>query len=112
MIHLNQTYWSEKRNFQILSDGLKVETKTNESFIEEKILFDDIGFDEIVTKHEPSIILVGFYISVLVNFFLAIIIYSYNLPLKDAFFLKPILILFLLITIFWGYKIFKFVKRH
>ncbi len=110
MIQLTQNHWSEKRNFQILSDGLRVETKTNETFIDEKISFDDIAFDEIITKHEPSIILIGFYASVLLNFFLAIIIYSYNLPLKDAFFLKPILILFLLVTLFWGYKIFKFEK--
>ncbi|MCP9762835.1 hypothetical protein [Lacihabitans soyangensis] len=110
MKQLKQKNWSEKRNFDILSDGLKVEINTNESFNEEKISFDDIGFDEIVIKHTPSIILVGFYISVLLNIFLAIIIYSYNFPLKDAFFLKPILILFFSIAFFWGYKIFKFEK--
>jgi len=67
MKELIQKNWPRYRKFTIREDGLYLEVKTNEGFTARLIKFEEIGFDEIITKYQPGPYAIGFFLSVFFN---------------------------------------------
>jgi len=113
MKEIVQKNWSHYRKYTIKEDGLYLEVKTEEGFTARLIKFEDIGFEEIITKYTPSPYAVGFFLSLFFNL-LVVIIYLIDLSKKYSFGsginsgLSGGIIVLLAI---WGKTIFKFEKQ-
>lgn len=74
---LRQKRGREFRNYEIVPAGLKIEFKEDDSYIQQIIKFENIGFDEVITKKQPSPFGIMLFFSVLFNiFFIAVEFYK------------------------------------
>lgn len=78
MTTLKLKKWPEYRNYSIITEGLKIEFKTNESYNQQIIKFEDIGFEEQLTQFRPSPTTSGLFISVFFNILLLLILFIDN----------------------------------
>src|SRR5690606_41542871 len=64
---LKHKKYPQFKNYEIISNGVKMEIRTNEFYNEHIGKFEDIGFEEQITRYKPSVVSVGLFISVLLN---------------------------------------------
>ena len=113
MEEILQKNWSGYRKYTIKENGLYFEVKTNEGFTARLIKFEEIGFDEIITKYQPGPYAVGLFLSVFFNIlclmiFLIDFAEKYNLSSGVSSGLTGGIVVLLSI---WGKTIFKFEKQ-
>ncbi|WP_207432618.1 hypothetical protein [Sabulibacter ruber] len=63
------------RKYTIKGDGLYLEVKSHEGFTARLIKFEDIGFDEIITKYVPAPVVISLFVSVFFNLLLLLIFF-------------------------------------
>jgi hypothetical protein len=66
---LKQKIFGEYRNYEIVPEGLKFETRTLGVYSQHTIKFETIGFDEHLVDYRLSKIIVALVVSVFLNFF-------------------------------------------
>lgn len=68
-----QKSWMYHRNFELKSDGVEIDFKTNDGIFIQTVKFEDIEFEEQIYEKKPSAIKIGLAVSVVVNIILFIL---------------------------------------
>ena len=104
-----QKTWPEYRTFEIVSDGVKVEYKTEDSYSSQLVNFEDIGFDEVIVNYKPTPLFYLLFISVFFNIILLLINFQRDYKIDPSAVMAVILPLFI-IGSYWIKKRYKFKK--
>ena len=89
-----------------------MEIKTNEFYNEHVVKFEDIGFEEQITRYKPSVVSVGLFISVLLNilFIMVFILDSVNTENINSGILLAVSTGIIVGLSAWGRSLFRFEK--
>src|SRR5688572_31826698 len=107
---LKHKRYPEFRNYEIVSNGLKIEFKTNDSYNEQVVKFEEIGFEEQITQFKPSPIASGLFISVFFNILFGLIFLLENFENLNSGVLSGITGAIIVGMAVWGRQLFKFEK--
>lgn len=109
---LKHKKYPQFKNYEIISNGVKMEIRTNEFYNEHIVKFEDIGFEEQITRYKPSVVSVGLFISVLLNilFIMVFIIESINTENLNSGILLAVSTGIIVGLSSWGRSLFRFEK--
>lgn len=109
---LKHKKYPQFKNYEIISNGVKMEIRTNEFYNEHIVKFEDIGFEEQITRYKPSVVSVGLFISVLLNilFIMVFILESINTENLNSGILLAVSTGIIVGLSSWGRSLFRFEK--
>lgn len=100
----------EFRHYEIVPTGVKIEFKTHSSYNEQIVKFEDLGFDETITRNQPSSLVVGLFLSVFVNVLLVLILFMDKLQNLGPSVSNSVSIGVTVGMSMWAGQLFKFEK--
>lgn len=111
-ILLKHKKYPQFRNYEIISNGVKMEIKTNEFYNEHVVKFEDIGFEEQITRYKPSFVSVGLFMSVVLNiiFLMIFILDSIDTGKLNTGILMAVSMGIIIGISAWGRSLFRFEK--
>ena len=107
---LKHKRYPEFRNYEIVTNGLKIEFKTHESYNEQIVKFEDIGFEEQITNYKPSSFLTGLYISIFINILLTLFLFLDDFKNLNSAVLSGVTGAITVAMSIWARQLFKFEK--
>lgn len=110
MKKLEQKRWPHYRIFQIEETGVRVEIKDQNNYSSRVVPFEQIGIEEVITRHRPDPYAIGLFISSFFNL-LIIVIYMIEKYKVDTGVTGGLTAGITVAYSAWGYQLFKFEKQ-
>ena len=110
MKKLEQKRWPHYRIFQIEETGIRVEIKDQNNYSSRLVPFEQVGTEEVITRHRPDPYAIGLFISAFFNI-LVVVIYIIERYKVNTGITSGLTAGIAVAYSVWSYQLFKFEKQ-